>query len=290
MLSVNVQPSVVHAGLLLVGAEPGHPVKFQPKFSPPTGTEVAIEVRWKDADGKVQSAPAQHWIRNVKTKKALDTNWVFAGSMFVTDEAGKRSYHGRFRRIDLRVESARRHARSAHPQRKRAGVPHLRGIHRTSPAARHADDHYSQADPLSRSRTCRLPNRRRQAGAKKPRARKPLAEAEKKAVAAAAAWLALVDRGEYAQAWDTAAGALKDVKERRDFVKAVGDVRKPLGAVKSRQLESKQFATSLPGSPDGQYFVLQYKTSFANRKSAIETVTPMLDKDKKWRVSGYYIK
>ena len=36
--------------------------------------------------------------------------------------------------------------------------------------------------------------------------------------------------------------------------------------------------------------ILQYKTSFANKKSATETVTPMLDKDKKWRVSGYYIK
>lgn len=27
-----------------------------------------------------------------------------------------------------------------------------------------------------------------------------------------------------------------------------------------------------------------------NKKSAIETVTPMMDKDGKWRVSGYYIK
>ena len=80
VLSVNVRPMVVHAGLLPVGAEPGHPVSFQPKFSPPTGTEVAIEVRWKDAKGKVQSTSAQYWIRNIKTKKALDTNWVFAGS------------------------------------------------------------------------------------------------------------------------------------------------------------------------------------------------------------------
>ncbi len=89
----EVRPSVVHAGLLALGAEPGHPVQFQPEFVPPAGTEVAIEVRWKDAQGKVQLSPAQDWVRNVVTKKALGTNWVFAGSGFVIDEAtGKPRY------------------------------------------------------------------------------------------------------------------------------------------------------------------------------------------------------
>jgi len=36
--------------------------------------------------------------------------------------------------------------------------------------------------------------------------------------------------------------------------------------------------------------VIRYDASFANKKSAIETVTPMLDKDGQWRVSGYFIK
>jgi ribosomal protein S17E len=36
--------------------------------------------------------------------------------------------------------------------------------------------------------------------------------------------------------------------------------------------------------------IIQYDSSFENKKSAVETVTPMLDKDGKWRVSGYYIK
>ena len=92
-LSVNVTPSIVHAGLLATGAEPGHPAKFEPEFVPPTGTEVAIEVRWKDASGKVKSAPAQEWIRNIKTKKPLESNWVFAGSFFVTDEATGKKYY-----------------------------------------------------------------------------------------------------------------------------------------------------------------------------------------------------
>jgi len=44
------------------------------------------------------------------------------------------------------------------------------------------------------------------------------------------------------------------------------------------------------GVPDGEYVVIRFETSFENKKSAIETVTPMLDQDGKWRVSGYFIK
>lgn len=92
---VDTPPSLVHAALLLMGAKPGHPVRFDPKYEPPTGTEVLIEVRWKDKDGKVKSCPAQQWIRNIQTKKALDVNWVFAGSLFRKNDAtGKKVYAG----------------------------------------------------------------------------------------------------------------------------------------------------------------------------------------------------
>jgi hypothetical protein len=90
VISSKVMPSVVHAGLLAVGAEPGHTARFQPEFAPPTGTEIEIELRWKDKAGKVQKAPAQQWIRNVKTKQPLDVNWVFAGSGVFENEATKK--------------------------------------------------------------------------------------------------------------------------------------------------------------------------------------------------------
>jgi hypothetical protein len=53
---------------------------------------------------------------------------------------------------------------------------------------------------------------------------------------------------------------------------------------------SASYRTSLPGAPDGQYVVIKFNTWFENKKSAIETVTPKMDKDGMWRVSGYYIK
>ena len=63
-----------------------------------------------------------------------------------------------------------------------------------------------------------------------------------------------------------------------------------MGKTLSRKLLSQSYQTSLPGAPDGQYVVIQYNASFEGKKSAIETVTPVLDSDGVWRVSGYYIK
>jgi hypothetical protein len=115
-------------------------------------------------------------------------------------------------------------------------------------------------------------------------------EAEKQAVAAAETWLALVDQDKYAESWDAAAMHLKNAVGKEGFVKSLTAARKPLGKLKSREVKSKEYRTSLPGAPDGQYVVIQFKTVLENKKSAVETVTPMLDKDKKWRVSGYYIR
>ena len=115
-------------------------------------------------------------------------------------------------------------------------------------------------------------------------------EAEKQAVAAAESWLAQVDDGKYGESWDAAAEYLKNAVTKDDFVKSLKAARNPLGRLKSREVKSKEYRTSLPGAPDGEYVVIQFKTVFENKKSAIETVTPMLGKDGKWKVSGYYVR
>jgi hypothetical protein len=93
VVTIFTRPSVVHAGLLALGAKPGKPVQYRPTFSPPKGTEVAIDVCWIDPQGKRQKTAAQQWIRDIKTKQALDVNWVFAGSLFWEDPAtGAKSY------------------------------------------------------------------------------------------------------------------------------------------------------------------------------------------------------
>lgn len=93
VLMVDVDAIVVHAALLLIGAEAGHPVKYDPKYEAASGTPIAIEVIWKDTKGKIQKAKAQDWIKNVRTGKAMEHDWVFAGSAFWENkETGERIY------------------------------------------------------------------------------------------------------------------------------------------------------------------------------------------------------
>jgi Protein of unknown function (DUF4019) len=113
---------------------------------------------------------------------------------------------------------------------------------------------------------------------------------EQKAVTAAKAWLALVDSGDYEKSWNTAAEYFQNAVAQQQWQQSLTAARKPLGKVVSRQLKAKQYTTSLPDAPDGQYVVIQYETSFENKKSAVETITPMLNADGQWRVAGYYIK
>lgn len=113
---------------------------------------------------------------------------------------------------------------------------------------------------------------------------------EQKAVSAAKAWLALIDSGDYEKSWNTAAEYFQHAVAQQQWQQSLTAARKPLGKVVSRQLKSKQYTTSLPDAPDGQYVVIQYETSFENKHSAVETITPTLNADGKWRVAGYYIK
>ncbi|MBO0733248.1 MAG: DUF4019 domain-containing protein [Methylocapsa sp.] len=107
---------------------------------------------------------------------------------------------------------------------------------------------------------------------------------------AAEDWLALVDKGQYAEAWDAASPLLQNAVPEAQFDKMVSAARRPLGKSASRGLKSARYAASLPGAPDGEYVVIQFAASFENKKSAIETVTSARGADGKWRVSGYYIK
>ncbi len=115
-------------------------------------------------------------------------------------------------------------------------------------------------------------------------------EKEKAAITAAEQWIGLVDAGKYAESWTEAAGYFKNAVTQEKWAQSLKAAREPLGKLISREVKSATYATSLPGAPNGEYVVIRFETSFENKKSAIETVTPMLEKDGKWRVSGYFIK
>jgi hypothetical protein len=115
-------------------------------------------------------------------------------------------------------------------------------------------------------------------------------EAEKDALKAAEEWLILIDTGEYGLSWENAAELFKQAITKEQWEKTIRAVRSPMGDLISRNVKSATYANSLPGAPDGEYVVIQFSTRFTNKKSSVETVTPMKDPDGKWLVSGYYIR
>ncbi len=116
------------------------------------------------------------------------------------------------------------------------------------------------------------------------------ASPEKKAKIAAKSWLESVDGKNYAKSYDDAASFFKAMVKKDDWINSLTGLRSALRGVVSRELVSAKYQEKMPGAPDGEYVILVYKTTFERKADAQEVVVPMLDKDGKWRVSGYYIK
>ena len=113
---------------------------------------------------------------------------------------------------------------------------------------------------------------------------------EQNAIQQAEHWLSIVDSEQYGDSWNMAALFFRNAVPQDKWIASMNAYRKPLGAMIERTMKSNQYMTSLPGAPDGEYVVIQFNTVFENKKETIETITPMLDHDGVWRVSGYFIK
>ena len=114
--------------------------------------------------------------------------------------------------------------------------------------------------------------------------------AEQAATAASQKWLAEIDNGQYGQSWQDASDFFQSKVSQQTWISELTTVRKPLGGLESRNLQFAQYTTQMPGVPEGQYVVMRFGTSFANKKDAIETVTFMQEKDGQWKAAGYFIK
>ncbi|MCI0640659.1 MAG: YdjY domain-containing protein [Gemmataceae bacterium] len=84
VLAADVDARDIHTALVLARAEPGKPVTFRPKYTPASGPVIKVSVEYTDKGKKVNRL-AQEWIRNIKTKKDMEQDWVFAGSLLIPD-------------------------------------------------------------------------------------------------------------------------------------------------------------------------------------------------------------
>jgi hypothetical protein len=102
-------------------------------------------------------------------------------------------------------------------------------------------------------------------------------------------FLGYLDHGRYADSYAYTGMLIRAQLDRDSFAKQLEKARAGTGALLSRELIDAGYATTVPGAPEGQYVVLHYSASFANRQEAVETMTLAFAKGY-WRVSGYYIK
>jgi len=121
---------------------------------------------------------------------------------------------------------------------------------------------------------------------------RPASGQEQNAAAQASveSWLSLVDKQQYADSWQAAAGYFKNAITAQQWQDAASRARGPLGALKSREVKSVTAAKTLPGAPDGDYVVFQFNTTFERKAAAVETVTAIHEPDSNWRVVGYFVR
>jgi hypothetical protein len=103
-------------------------------------------------------------------------------------------------------------------------------------------------------------------------------------------WLALTDRGDAPASWKAAGKQFQNAITADKWADSLKRVRPPLGALVERTMLSTQFTKSFPGAPDGDYVLLQFRTTFAKKTGGRETVTLEREADGAWRVIGYFIR
>jgi hypothetical protein len=109
------------------------------------------------------------------------------------------------------------------------------------------------------------------------------------AISAAENFLQLVDSGQYSESWDATSNFFKQQVPKEQWVNQLENIRTSFGPTVKRELKNQKYTKTLPGAPAGEYVVIQFSTSFTNETNTIETITPMLENDGVWRVTGYYI-
>ena len=97
-------------------------------------------------------------------------------------------------------------------------------------------------------------------------------------------WLALVDAGDWSGSWNATGLSFKSLNTSDTWAEVSQSVRAPLGAVVSRTLIGEE---NVPAPPYG-YQVVKFRTSFARKAEAIETLS-LSRENESWKVVGYTI-
>lgn len=112
---------------------------------------------------------------------------------------------------------------------------------------------------------------------------------EEEAQAAAEAWLALLDAGDYEASWSEASMMFQGAVTAEAWAEQMGAVRAQVGEVESRELVVAEAVTDPPGAPAGEYVQLRYQSAFGSAGRLAEVVAAVYEEDRGWRVAGYIV-
>jgi DNA-binding CsgD family transcriptional regulator len=103
---------------------------------------------------------------------------------------------------------------------------------------------------------------------------------EDSATKSARAWLELVDASKWQESWAATTASFRSHNTVAVWQSASEKVRAPLGPMVSRAFVSSE---DVPG-----YQVIRFRTNYANRRGAIETLS-LAYEDDAWKVAGIYV-
>lgn len=112
----------------------------------------------------------------------------------------------------------------------------------------------------------------------------PTATSDPEAVDFARLWLGLLDQANWTDSYRATGKAFQKLNTATVWAAASREARLPLGAMLARTFVRQE---NLPAPPAG-YEVMKFRTRFANKSDAIETVT-LEREDRHWRVVGVTI-
>ena len=97
-------------------------------------------------------------------------------------------------------------------------------------------------------------------------------------------WLALMDTGEYAKSWDTAAPYFQGKVGKEEWIGKLEKIRRPLGEILSRKI------ISMENTVMGTRYEAKYTSAFECLPAAMETVTYAKQPGGDWMPIGYIIR
>ena len=107
------------------------------------------------------------------------------------------------------------------------------------------------------------------------------------AQAAALSWLALVDGDKAAESWQALAAPARDAIAQCRWKIGIGMAQHQFGAFTGRKLRSAQFTTKSPGGRAGEFVLLEFDSTSANKGAVVEKLTTVHEADGQWRVASY---